>query len=102
MKKIVLILSMMLCFAGRSFATGEPSTYFNIYVPPNNEAIGRDVCLIVTALYDSTTFNIIDDPADGDSDDSKTGMLMQGQSYVLFIRNNGINDDAPHSGESAT
>jgi hypothetical protein len=27
---------------------------------------------------------------------------MQGQSYVLFLRYNGINDDAPHSGESAT
>ncbi len=83
-------------------ATGEPSTYFNIYVPPSNVSMGRDVCLIVTALYDSTTFTITDDGADGDTDDTKTGMLMQGQSYVLFIRNNGVNDDAPHSGESAT
>jgi hypothetical protein len=95
---------MLLLFAcvKSAFATGEPSTYFNIYLPPNNTTQGRDVCLIVTALYDSTTFTITDDGADGDTDDTKTGMLMQGQSYVLFIRNNGVNDDAPHAGESVT
>lgn len=84
------------------WATGEPSTYFNIYVPPNNDQTSRDVCLIITALYDSTTFDIVDDGADGDTDDSKSGMLMKGQSYILYLRNNGVNDDAPHAGESAT
>ncbi|MFK7972315.1 MAG: FG-GAP-like repeat-containing protein [Bacteroidia bacterium] len=83
-------------------ATGEASTYFQLFVPPNNDAVGRDVCLIVTAFYDSTEFQIIDDGADGDTDDTVTGMLMSGQSYVLFIRENGVNDDAPHRGESAT
>lgn len=98
------VLAMLLLFAcvKNAFATGEPSTYFNIYLPPNNTTQGRDVCLIVTALYDSTTFTITDDGADGDTDDTKTGMLMQGQSYVLFIRNNGVNDDAPRAGESVT
>ena len=76
------------------FATGEPSTYFNIYLAPNNDNARRDVCLIVTALYDSTSFEIIDDGMDGDTDDSVTGMLMAGQSYILYIRDNGINDDA--------
>ncbi len=102
MKKGLLVFLSCLMQAMSSFATGEPSTYFNIYVPPSNVMMGRDVCLIVTALYDSTYFTITDDGADGDTDDTKTGMLMQGQSYVLFIRNNGVNDDAPHSGESAT
>lgn len=96
-----LIFILMIPFQ-RAMATGEPSTYFNIFVPPNNDKVSRDVCLIVTAIYDSTYFTIKDDSADGDWDDTKTGMLMAGQSYVLYIRNNGVNDDAPHSNESAT
>lgn len=102
MKRLIFLMLILACFSESVFGTGEPSTYFNIYVPPNNEIMGRDVCVIVTALYDSTTFSIIDDGADGDTDDSKSGMLMQGQSYILFLRGNGVNDDAPHSGESAT
>lgn len=79
------------------YATGEPSTYFQIYVPPNNDAVQRNVCLIVTAIYDDTEFNIIDDGADGDTDDSKSGILKAGQSYVLYIKDNGINDDARYA-----
>lgn len=94
---LILALNSHLCWG-----TGEPATYFNIFVPPNATVQNRDVCLIVTALYDSTSFQIIDDGMDGDTDDSKTGILMAGQSYILYIRDNGINDDAPHSGESAS
>jgi len=93
MKKIyslLTFLSISLCAFGQS----EPSTYFNLYVPPNNEAVQRNVALIVTAIDDSTTFTITDDGADGDSDDNVTGILMAGQSYVLYIKDNGINDDA--------
>lgn len=88
---------MTLFFAQPLFATGEPSTYFQIYVPPNNDAVKRDAALIVTAIHDSTYFQIIDDGADGDTDDSKSGYLMAGQSYVLYIRDNGINDDARYA-----
>lgn len=98
-----IALLIVLCFqAVAMMATGEASTYFQLFVPPNNDAVARDVCLIVTAFYDSTEFEIIDDGSDGDTDDSVTGMLMSGQSYVLFIRENGVNDDAPHRGESPT
>lgn len=90
-------MSLLGCTA--AFATGEPSTYFNIYLPPNNDAVHRDVALIVTAIHDSTAFDIIDDGADGDTDDSKTGLLMAGQSYVLYIRDNGINDDAQYASD---
>jgi len=83
-------------------AVGEASTYFEIYVPPNNDAVGRDVCLIVTAIFDNTSFTILDDNADGDDDDTVSGVLNAGQSYILYIRENGINDDAPHRGENAT
>ncbi|MBL7935936.1 MAG: HYR domain-containing protein [Bacteroidia bacterium] len=93
MKKLI-ILALLNLFFLRTFATGEPSTYFNIFVPPNNDAVGRNVCLIITAIYDSTAFTIVDDGMDGDTDDSKTGILMAGQSYILYIKDNGINDDA--------
>ncbi len=92
-------LPVLLLFflSSQSYATGEPSTYFQIFVPPNNDAVRRDAALIITAIFDSTSFEIIDDGMDGDTDDSKTGMLMAGQSYVLFIRDNGINDDARYA-----
>lgn len=76
------------------FAGGAPSTYFNIYIPPNNDAVQRNVALIVTALYDDTHFDIVDDNADGDDDDTVSGVLQSGQSYILYIKDNGINDDA--------
>ena len=96
MKKIVFLI--VLYFAiGHAYATGEPSTYFQIYVAPNADAVQRNVCLIVTAIYDNTEFQIIDDGADGDTDDSKTGILNAGQSYILYIKDNGINDDARYA-----
>lgn len=97
MHKKILLAVLVLWQSALAWATGEPSTYFQIYVPPNNDAVRRDAALIVTAIYDSTSFEIIDDGADGDTDDSKTGMLMAGQSYVLYIRDNGINDDARYA-----
>jgi hypothetical protein len=78
-------------------ATGAPSTYFNIYLPPNNDAVQRNVALIVTAIYDNTQFTITDDNADGDNDDTVSDTLMAGQSYVLYIKDNGINDDAQYA-----
>jgi hypothetical protein len=74
-------------------ATEQPSTSFNIFVPPNNDNVQRNVCLVVTAIYDNTSFFIEDDGADGDTDDSKTGTLNAGQSYILYIKDNGVNDD---------
>lgn len=97
MKKISALLAFIFIAVMRMYATGEPSTYFNIFVPPNNDAVQRNVCLIVTAIYDSTHFQIIDDGADGDTDDSKTGVLNAGQSYILYIKDNGINDDAQYA-----
>jgi len=93
----LLLTFFLLAGLHRAHATGEPSTYFQIYVPPNNDPVRRDVSLIITAIYDSTRFEIIDDGADGDTDDSKSGVLMAGQSYVLYIKDNGINDDARYA-----
>ena len=95
-KKILLVLLLSVIFRS-GFSTGEPSTYFNIFVPPNNDNVQRNVCLVVTAIYDSTSFSIVDDGMDGDTDDSKSGILMAGQSYILYIKDNGINDDAKYA-----
>lgn len=93
MKQILFLLAgILITLPG--MAQGEPSTYFNIYVPPNNEAMQRNVALIITAVSDSTYFSVLDDDMDGDDDDSVEGMLMAGQSYILYMKDNGINDDA--------
>lgn len=96
MKKLYLLFCFLVIVA-KSWAQSEPSTYFNIFVPPNNEAIKRNVALIITAVSDSTSFSIIDDGMDGDSDDTVSGILMAGQSYILYIKDNGINDDAQYA-----
>ncbi len=89
LKSVLFLVSAVMVFA-----QGEPSTYFNVYVPPNNEPLQRNVAFILTAVSDSTYFSIIDDDMDGDDDDSVEGMLMAGQSYILYMKDNGINDDA--------
>jgi len=82
-------------------ATGEASTYFQIFVPPNADNSARKVHLVVTAIYDNTTFDIVDDGMDGDTDDSVNGILMAGQSYILYIKDNGVDDDktGKHDGD---
>lgn len=97
MKRKLFWLLLLCLQMSTLWATGEPSTYFQIYVPPNNDAVKRDVCLVITAIYDDTEFDIIDDGADGDTDDSKKGILKAGQSYILYIKDNGINDDARYA-----
>lgn len=96
MKQLFTILSLLFMLSN-VLAQSEPSTYFNIYVPPNNEAVQRNVALIITAVSDSTSFSILDDDMDGDSDDNVSGMLMAGQSYILYIKDNGVNDDARYA-----
>lgn len=97
MARLSLLLLLVFAMASQSRGQSEPSTYFNIYVPPNNEALKRNVALIVTAIADSTNFDIVDDDADGDSDDSISGMLMAGQSRIVYIAEGGINDDARYA-----
>lgn len=95
-KNLALLFSLFIV-TNTLKATGEPSTWFNVFIPPNNDNVQRNVCLVVTAISDSTLFNIIDDGMDGDTDDSVSGMLMAGQSYILYIKDNGINDDAKYA-----
>lgn len=98
MKKILLI-SLWILWGTHLWAGGAPATHFNVYVAPNNTASGTPVALIVTAVSDSTLFVIKDDGMDGDTDDSHTGMLMAGQSYILYLKDHGVNDDAVGTAE---
>jgi hypothetical protein len=99
--KQILFTMLIITYAITANATGEASTYFQIFVPPNADNSARKVNLVITAIYDNTTFNIIDDGMDGDTDDSVTGVLMAGQSYILYIKDNGVNDDigGKHDGD---
>jgi uncharacterized repeat protein (TIGR01451 family) len=100
LKQIIFIM-LIISYAITANATGEASTYFQIFVPPNAENSGRKVNLVITAIYDNTTFSIIDDGMDGDTDDSVNGTLMAGQSYILYIKDNAVNDDigGKHDGD---
>lgn len=97
MKRFLLLLFFLFASVATLFGQSEPSTYFNVFVPPNNEPLKRNVALVVTAIADSTNFQIIDDDMDGDSDDSVSGMLMAGQSQIVYIAEGGINDDARYA-----
>ncbi|MFT6148300.1 MAG: putative repeat protein (TIGR01451 family) [Saprospiraceae bacterium] len=91
-KPFLLLIIILTAFTNVN-ATGEASTYFQIFVPPNADYSSRAVNLVITAIYDNTTFDIVDDGMDGDTDDSVSGTLMAGQSYILYIKDNGVNDD---------
>ena len=76
------------------FAVGETSTRFGMFIPPNGNNSGRDPALIVTAVQDNTIIDIIDDNADGDDDDSATGLTLNtGQSHIIYIQEGAVNDD---------
>ncbi|MDW8303029.1 MAG: T9SS type A sorting domain-containing protein, partial [Bacteroidia bacterium] len=74
---------------------------FKMFVPPNADNSGRRSCLVLTAIKNNTTVTVVDDNMDGDSDDSWTGVLNAGQSYVIYIVNGAVNDDigGKHDGD---
>ena len=77
-----------------AFALGDAATRFQVFVPPNNVS-RRDVSLSVTAVSTGITSVFIDDDdTDGDSDDSVAVSLEQGETYVLYLREGAVNDDA--------
>ncbi|MBS1494696.1 MAG: LruC domain-containing protein [Bacteroidetes bacterium] len=94
MRKL-LLLAWALAIVIPSIAyAGAAGTKFQLYVPSNNDNNGRNVCIIITAITDSTVVELIDDGTDGDIDDSWSGILNKGQSYVGYIKDGAINDDA--------
>jgi hypothetical protein len=67
----------LLLVAGDAQAS-QASTHFSIFVPPNDSNNGRHSTLIVTAINDGTTVDIVDTDEDGDSDDSTSATLARG------------------------
>lgn len=90
----ILLVIFWLC-PPELLAVSELSTKFNIYVPPNNKNNGKAVILTVTAYQNNTQVNIVDHDEDGDSDDSFSNLpLDEGQTFILYFQENGVNDDA--------
>ncbi len=78
-------------------AVGEASTQFGVFAPASAVST-RDSTVIVTALQDNTTVDIVDDGADGDTDDTHTGIVLnKGQSYIVYIWEGAVNDDGSRS-----
>lgn len=88
MKNLTTLLLVLLGSISILKANSEPSTYFNIYVLSANEQHDETVALIVTAIYDNTIINIIDDYEEGEEDNSYAGVLMAGQSHVHYVKDN--------------
>ncbi|MCA9918392.1 MAG: lamin tail domain-containing protein, partial [Anaerolineales bacterium] len=88
------LIGLVLTTTQTVLGVGETSTKFGIFVPPNGDHETRDPMLVVTAVQDNTTVDIVDDSADGDSDDSALGInLNTGQSYLVYIQDGAVNDD---------
>lgn len=88
---------IILLKTGPVFAVGEASTYFNVFVPPNNAFPDRVSMLFVTAIERRsdyiTTVDIIDDDMDGDDDDTALGVeLARGETYIIRIKDGAVND----------
>ncbi|MBS1513889.1 MAG: LruC domain-containing protein [Bacteroidetes bacterium] len=92
MKKYLIFF--LLFITSTAAFCGGAGTKFQMYVPPVNENNNRFVCLVVTAFSDSTSVVLTDDGSDGDTDDSWSGILMKGQSYICYIKDKSVNDDA--------
>jgi hypothetical protein len=90
-----ILIILALFFPRMASAVGDASTRFNIFVPPNNELLGRDVLIAITALSDSTICQVIDDSTDGDNDDTYRNLrLDRGQTLVRFLKDGLVNDDS--------
>ena len=64
------------------------------YVPPNDDHAYRNPALLVTAVRDDTTVDIVDDDADGDADDTYRDIkLNKGESFLVYIQDGAVNDD---------
>ncbi len=79
-------------------------THFQVYVPPNASTLSRATALVITAQAGSTSnycvVNAVDDPADGDSDDTQLGVkLVKGESLVIYPKDGAVQDDFGGKGD---
>ena len=68
-------------------AVGDSSTKYNVFVPANVMSSRLSYLVVTNIAPVTSTVDIIDDAADGDSDGSALGIsLAPGDSYVVRIR----------------
>ncbi len=73
-------------------------THFQVYVPPNASTFSRATALIITAQAGTSAVpcvvNAVDDPSDGDSDDTQLGVrLVKGESLIIYPKDGAVQDD---------
>lgn len=96
MKKIFLFVFFLIIALSinKESNASDVGTKFQMYIPANAITVGYYVAVYLTAIDDSTYFSLVDDNADGDNDDSYNGFLRQGETYIRYIKDGTINDDA--------
>jgi len=97
--ELALVLTLQSGPARADYQETKVATQFQLYVPPNNDTGTRYSAVVVTAMSGTAAepcvINLIDDSADGDSDDTVMGSsLNRGASLVRYIRDGSVNDDA--------
>ena len=92
------ILALLLTASPATWSESKVGTHFQIYVPPNNLSGTRASSITITAQAGTSgnpvLVNLVDDGADGDTDDSVLGAsLLKGDSLVRYIKDGAVNDD---------
>ncbi len=88
---------LSVCLMLSSLLAGNIAREFNVYAPPQTSYADRISFVVVTAVVGNdlvTEVDIVDRDEDGDSDDTYEDLtLTQGQSYIVYIKENTVNDD---------
>lgn len=92
------LLALLLTASPSTWSESKVGTHFQVYVPPNNLSGTRASSITITAQAgtsgDPVVVNLIDDGADGDTDDSVLGAsLAKGDSLVRYLKDGAVNDD---------
>ena len=96
---LIVVLTGLFAHPLKVAAVGEAATKIGVFVPASANS-GRWSTLIVTAVADATSVDILDDGTDGDTDDSHTGLVLNtGQSYITYIKEGAVNDDTNSKGD---
>lgn len=93
-----LTLLTVLCAGPETWRDAKVGTRFQVFVPPNNLSGTRFSSITITAQAGTSAqpvvVNLVDDAADGDSDDTQTNVqLVKGESLVRYLKDGTVNDD---------
>ncbi len=103
--KIRLALALALAWmalvapeAAHALEEAHVGTHFQVYLPPNAASYSRANAMVVTAQAGTSAVpcvvDVIDDGADGDTDDTQLGVkLLKGESVVVYLKMGAVNDE---------